>query len=80
MAKRIISSIAKKPFYIKGNKIRFSLAVGISELDPEDISKNNTVDSNLLNDIILDTLIKKSDMAVKEALKTGENRVEVFAD
>jgi diguanylate cyclase (GGDEF)-like protein len=79
VAKRIITSIAKKPFYIKGNKISFSLAIGISELDPEEISKNNTVDSNLLNDIILDGLIKKSDMAVKEALKKGENRVEVFA-
>jgi two-component system, cell cycle response regulator len=78
VAKRIISSIAKKPFYIKGNKISFTLTVGISELDPGDISKNNSVDSNLLNDIILDTLIKKSDTAVKKALKTGGNRVEIY--
>ncbi len=79
VAKRMISSITQKPFHIKGNKISFTLAVGISELDPGDISKNNSVDSNLLNDIILDTLIKKADTAVKKAIKTGGDRVEVYS-
>src|SRR3990172_6508839 len=68
VARRIIASMVKKPFYIKGNKINLALAVGISELDPKEISKNNTVDSNLLNDLILDALIKKADTAVKKAL------------
>ncbi|OHD69555.1 MAG: hypothetical protein A2W19_00665 [Spirochaetes bacterium RBG_16_49_21] len=80
VARRIIASMVKKPFYIKGNKINLALAVGISELDPKEISKNNTVDSNLLNDLILDALIKKADTAVKKALKLGDNRITVFAD
>ena len=80
VARRIIASMVKKPFYIKGNKINLALAVGISELDPKEVSKNNTVDSNLLNDLILDALIKKADTAVKKALKLGDNRITVFAD
>jgi diguanylate cyclase (GGDEF)-like protein len=80
VAKRIINSIVKKPFVIKGANIRISLAFGISELDPKQISKSNTVDSNLLNDLILDALIKRSEMAVKRAIRLGVNRIEVLVD
>jgi two-component system cell cycle response regulator len=80
VAKRIIASIVKKPFVIKGTNIKISLAFGISELDPKQISKSNTVDSNLLNDLILDSLIKRSEMAVKRAIRLGENKIEVLVD
>lgn len=80
VAKRIITSIVKKPFVIKDTSIKISLAFGISELDPKQISKSNTVDSNLLNDLILDSLIKRSEMAVKRAIRLGENRIEVLVD
>jgi two-component system cell cycle response regulator len=80
VAKRIIAAMVKKPFYIKGNKIDLVLGIGISELDPKEISKNNTIDSNLLNDLVLDGLIKKAETAVKKALKLGDNRIQVFAN
>ncbi|MBN2160793.1 MAG: diguanylate cyclase [Spirochaetes bacterium] len=80
VAKRIISSIVKKPIYVKNMRMDLSLAIGISELDPGQISKNNTVDSNLLNDLILDSLIKKSEMAVKRAMRMGINKIEIFIE
>ncbi|OHD64560.1 MAG: hypothetical protein A2176_08500 [Spirochaetes bacterium RBG_13_51_14] len=80
VAKRIISSIVKKPLYVKDSRMNLTLAMGIAELDPKQISKNNSVDSNLLNDLILDSLIKKSEMAVKRAMRLGVNRIEVFIE
>lgn len=80
VARRIMSSIAKKPLIVKEAQILLSLSIGIAELDPTQISKSNTVDSNLLNDLILDSLIKKSEMAVKRALRNGGDKIEIFAD
>ena len=80
VARRIMSSIVKKPLVVKDARIQLSLSIGIAELDPAQISKSNTVDSNLLNDLILDALIKKSEMAVKRSLRMGGNRIEIFQD
>ncbi len=80
VARRIMSSIVKKPLYVKDTRIQLSLSIGIAELDPTQISKSNTVDSNLLNDLILDGLIKKSEMAVKRALRSGGDKIELFLD
>jgi two-component system cell cycle response regulator len=80
VARRIMTSIVKKPLFVKDVKIQLSLSIGIAELDPVQISKSNTVDSNLLNDLILDALIKKSEMAIKRSLKMGGNRIEIFQE
>ena len=80
VGRRIMSSIVKKPIFVKDDKIQLSLSIGIAELDPTQISKSNTVDSNLLNDLILDALIKKSEMAVKRALRTGGDKIEIYMD
>ena len=80
VAKRIISAFSKKPLVADDQKMQISLAIGIAELDPRQISKNNSVDSNLLNDLVLDALIKKSEMAVKQAIRMGTNKIQVFMD
>jgi two-component system, cell cycle response regulator len=80
VARRIMTSIVKKPIFVKDARIQLSLSIGIAELDPAQISKSNTVDSNLLNDLILDALIKKSEMAVKRSLRMGGNRIEIFQE
>jgi two-component system cell cycle response regulator len=80
VARRIMTSIEKKPIFVKDARIQLSLSIGIAELDPAQISKSNTVDSNLLNDLILDALIKKSEMAVKRSLRMGGNRIEIFQE
>lgn len=80
VARRIMTSIVKKPIFVKDARIQLSLSIGIAELDPTQISKSNTVDSNLLNDLILDALIKKSEMAIKRSLRMGGNRIETFQE
>ncbi len=80
VAKRIISAFSKKPLAVNDMKVQVSLAIGIAELDPDQISKNNSVDSNLLNDLVLDALIKKSELAVKRAIRLGSNKIEIFID
>jgi two-component system, cell cycle response regulator len=80
VARRVMASIVKKPLFVKDARIQLSLSIGIAELDPAQISKSNTVDSNLLNDLILDALIKKSEMAVKRSLRMGGNRIEIFTE
>lgn len=80
VARRMMSSIIKKPFILDKDKIDFVLVMGISELDPKEISKNNSIDSNLMNDLILDALIKKSEIALKIAHRHGGSKIEVFMD
>ncbi|MBP7734501.1 MAG: diguanylate cyclase [Spirochaetes bacterium] len=80
VAKRIMSAFTKKPIDVNDLKLQINLAIGIAELDPTQISKNNSVDSNLLNDLVLDALIKKTELAVKRAMRSGNNKIEVFLD
>lgn len=80
VAKRIVSSLVAKPFYIREIGIQLALAIGIAELDPKNISKNNSVDSHLLNDLVLDSIIKKSEIAVKQAMRSGNNRIEIYTE
>ncbi|HOT46423.1 MAG TPA: diguanylate cyclase [Spirochaetota bacterium] len=80
VAKRIIAAFAKKPLVINDSRMQISLSIGVAELDPKQIAKNNSVDSNLLNDLVLDALIKKSELAVKRAIRMGNNKIEVFMD
>jgi two-component system, cell cycle response regulator len=80
VAKRIITAFTKKPLVANDVKMQISLAIGIAELDPKQISNNNSVDSNLLNDLVLDALIKKSELAVKNAIRMGTNKIQVFLD
>ncbi len=80
VAKRIISAFSRKPLVIHDVKMDISLAIGIAELDPKQISKSNSVDSNLLNDLVLDALLKKTELAVKRALRMGNNKIEIFLD
>ncbi|TFH37848.1 MAG: diguanylate cyclase, partial [Chrysiogenales bacterium] len=54
VANRIITSLVKKPFVVNNADLRLSLSIGISDLDPKQIAQNNSVDNNLLNDLILD--------------------------
>lgn len=81
VADRIIRTISRKPFFIKGTKIEVTVAIGIAELNPREIAQNNRVDGTLLNDLILDALIKRGEMAMKKAERTGQghNAVEVQA-
>ncbi len=80
VAGRIIHSLVKKPIIVKNIDVKLTLSIGVSDLDPKQIAQNNSVDSNLLNDLILDSLIKRAETAVKRSLRLGKNKIEVFRE
>ncbi len=71
IAERIIKNISGKPFNIRGTQLHVEIAVGITALDPTIIVHNNGVNSALMNDSILDGLLKRSEEAVKLAETAG---------
>ena len=79
VANRMLSTIVKKEFHVKGQKVKIDLNIGISELNPNEISKENKVDNYLVNDLILDALIKRSEMALKKGMKKSKNSVTVLS-
>lgn len=80
VAGRIIHSLVKKPIIVKNIDVKLAISIGVSDLDPKQIAQSNSVDSNLLNDLILDSLIKRAETAVKRSLRLGKNKIEVFRE
>ena len=79
VAERLIDTIALIPIKIKNEKISISLSIGISELDPADVAKNNRVDDKLMNDLILDSLIRRTEFAMNSAIENGKNKIHVYS-
>lgn len=77
VADRVLKTVLHKPFFVKGTKIDVAVAIGIAELNPREIAQNNRVDGHLLNDLILDALIKRSEEAMQKAERTGRNTIAV---
>jgi diguanylate cyclase (GGDEF)-like protein len=78
VSKRIIASTAVRNITINKEKMNLELAIGISDLDPDDVSKNNGVDDSLMNDLILDSFLRRTEMAMKKAQKKGINQAQVY--
>jgi len=81
IAERIINTLSneKKPFFIRGKKLIFRISIGLSELNPRDIVQNNQIDSYLMNDLVLDSLIKRAETAARKAAKIKGNSVEIYS-
>ncbi|HOO71083.1 MAG TPA: diguanylate cyclase [Spirochaetota bacterium] len=77
VAQRILSSIADKPFVLRGRKLNVSVSIGVSELNYHDVVENNNVDAHLFNDLLLDALVKRSEVAMDKAGKGGRNSIVV---
>jgi len=77
-ARRILPAVVDKPFTVKGMEISIETNTGISELDPKDIARNHHVDDHLVNDLILEALIRRAEMAMGKAGKSGNNKIQMF--
>lgn len=62
-----------------GRQVNVSASIGVSEIKYEEVVKNNKVDAHLLNDLLLDALIKRSESALEKASKQGRNSIVVEA-
>ncbi len=79
VAGRILSSVTDKPLSISKKNIDVSVGIGISEMDPADVTvlKEDHEDDILMNDLLLDSLIKRAEVAAYKAIKNGENNIEI---
>lgn len=78
VAERIIKNLQSKKFRYKENYINPRVSIGISELDPEDIERNNKADDNQMNDLILESFIRRSEFATTTAGEEGENKISIY--
>ncbi len=79
ISQRIIEIVANSPYTLANNeKIMIPIAIGIAELDPAEVPKSNKVDDRLMNDLILDSLIRRSEMAMNNASQQGRNNYEIY--
>ncbi len=78
VADRILDSTTSRPFILNDKKVSIQVSIGIAELDPNDVAKSNHVDDHLMNDLILDSLIRRSELAMQKASKKGKNTIEIY--
>lgn len=78
VAERIIKKIQEKKFKYKDNYIEPCLTIGISELDPSDMVKGGDAETQLINELILESFIRRSEFATTAACEKGSNTIEIY--
>ncbi|PKL17519.1 MAG: hypothetical protein CVV49_10715 [Spirochaetae bacterium HGW-Spirochaetae-5] len=78
VAERIIKNLQSKKFKYKDNYIGPCVSIGISELDPEDVEKKGKPDDHLMNDLVLESFIRRSEFATTTACEKGDNKIEIY--
>lgn len=78
VAERIIKNLQSKKFRYKENYINPCVSIGISELDPEDVEKNGRPDDHQMNDLVLESFIRRSEFATTAACEKGDNKIEIY--
>jgi diguanylate cyclase (GGDEF)-like protein len=78
VAERIIKNLQSKKFRYKEDYINPCVSIGISELDPEDVEKNGHPDDHQMNDLVLESFIRRSEFATTAACEKGDNKIEIY--
>jgi diguanylate cyclase (GGDEF)-like protein len=78
VAQRIIKKIQSKKFRYKDDYIEPCVSIGISELDPEHVESSNKPDDKIMNDLILESFIRRSEFASTTACEKGDNKIVVY--
>ena len=79
VAERMIKNIQSQKFKYKDHYIEPYVSIGISELDPEDMKRDDKLDDHVINDLILESFIKRSEFALSSADGKGKNKIEVYS-
>ncbi len=77
VAERIIKNLQSKKFRYRDEYINPRVSIGISELDPGDIERNNR-DDHQMNDLILESFIRRSEFATTTAGEKGDNKISIY--
>ena len=78
VAERIVKNLQNKKFRYQEDYINPCVSLGISELDPNDMEKNGKSDDYLINDLILESFIRRSEFATTAACEKGDNKIEIY--
>lgn len=78
VAERIIKKIQDKRFRFRDKYIEPCLSIGISELDPGDLIKGGDTETLQINELILESFIRRSEFATTAACEKGENHIEIY--
>ena len=78
VAERMIKNIQSQRFKYKDSYIEPHVSIGISELDPEDMKRDDKLDDHVINDLILESFIRRSEFATSNADGKGKNKIEIY--
>lgn len=78
VAKRIVEGIESKKFRFKESVFQPCISIGISELNPSDMGDNKNLETLLINDLIMDSFIRRAEMASNKACEKGSNKIEIY--
>ena len=79
VAGRMIKNIQSQKFKHNNDYIEPHVSIGISELDPDDMQKNDKSDDHVKNDLILESFIRRAEFASSTANEKGKNQIEVYS-
>lgn len=78
VAERIISKIQQKKFRYRDRYLEPCVSIGISELDPADVIRGGDSETLLINELILESFIRRSEFATTSACEKGDNSIEIY--
>ena len=78
VADRIVQKLGSSRFTYKDKLISPCVSIGISELDPDDIGKNIGNEDILINDLIMESFIRRSEFASDSACEEGDNQIKIY--
>lgn len=78
VAKRIVSGLQSKKFRFRDSVFEPCAAIGISELNPSDMGDSKNSDTLLINDLIMDSFIRRAELASDKACEKGDNHIEIY--
>lgn len=78
VAKRIIAEIESKKFRFRDSVFEPCVSMGISELNPSDMGESKKSEALLVNDLIMDSFIRRAEIASDKASEKGDNRIEIY--
>jgi len=78
VAERIIKKIQQKKFKHRDKYLDPCISIGISELDPSDVVRGGDSETLLINELILESFIRRSEFATTSACEKGDNSIEIY--
>lgn len=78
VAKRIVAGLESKKFRFRDSTFEPCISMGISELNPSDMGESKNSEALLINDLIMDSFIRRAEMASDKACEKGTNLIEIY--